>query len=72
MAVAFFIAHAKDAFDVKALAFIFLLLSIVVFVLGSGRFSIDRWLFKIKMKKAVLEMEANKVHYLNLVKNICF
>ncbi len=51
MAVAFFIAHAKDAFDVKALAFIFLLLSIVVFVLGSGRFSIDRLLFKNKNEK---------------------
>ncbi len=51
MAVAFFIAHAKDAFDVKALAFIFLLLSIVVFVLGSGRLSIDRLLFKNKNEK---------------------
>lgn len=48
MIVAFFIAHAKDPFDVKALAFLFLLLSIVVFVLGSGRFSIDRLLFKKK------------------------
>jgi putative oxidoreductase len=48
MIVAFFIAHAKDPFDVKALAFIFLLLSIVVFVLGSGKFSVDRLLFRKK------------------------
>ncbi len=43
MIVAFFIAHAKDAFDVKALAFLFMLLSVVVFVLGSGKYSADRW-----------------------------
>src|SRR5690242_18252364 len=39
MAVAFFIAHEKDAFDVKTLPFVYLLLSIVIFVLGSGKFS---------------------------------
>jgi len=48
MIVAFFIAHAKDPFDVKAVAFVFLVLSVVVFILGSGRFSIDRLLFKEK------------------------
>lgn len=41
MWVAFFIAHANDTFIVKQLAFVYLLLSIVVFVLGSGKFSID-------------------------------
>ena len=46
MAVAFFIAHAKDPFDVKALAFVFLLLSTVVFALGSGKYSMDKLLFK--------------------------
>jgi len=46
MAVAFFIAHAKDAFDVKALAFVFLFLSIVIFVLGSGKYSVDRLMYK--------------------------
>ncbi len=46
MAVAFFIAHAKDPFDVKAIAFVFLLLSIVIFVLGSGKFSIDNLIYK--------------------------
>jgi len=44
--VAFFIAHAKDAFMVKELAFLFLLLCIPVFILGSGKFSVDRLLFK--------------------------
>ncbi len=45
MAVAFFVAHAKDAFDAKALPFVFLLLTSVVFVLGSGKYSIDRFVF---------------------------
>ena len=48
MAVAYFIGHGKDAFQIKELAFLFLLLSIVIFVLGSGRFSMDRLLFKNK------------------------
>ena len=46
MVVAYFIAHAKDPFDGKAEAFIFLVLSLVVFILGSGRYSIDRLLFR--------------------------
>ncbi|MGE7773954.1 DoxX family protein [Chitinophaga sp. NPDC101104] len=41
MIVAFFIAHAKDPFQTKELAFAYLLLSVVIFVLGSGRFSLD-------------------------------
>jgi putative oxidoreductase len=41
MAVAFFVAHAKDEFMVKELPFLFLLLSIVIFITGSGRYSID-------------------------------
>jgi putative oxidoreductase len=46
MAVAYFIAHGKDAFMMKELPFTFLLLCIPVFVLGSGRYSVDRLLFK--------------------------
>jgi putative oxidoreductase len=46
MIVAFFIAHAKDTFQVKQLAFLYLLLCFVIFILGSGRYSIDRLLFK--------------------------
>lgn len=42
MIVAYFVAHSKDPFEVKQLAFIFLALSVVVFILGSGRFSLDR------------------------------
>jgi putative oxidoreductase len=46
MIVAFFIAHAKDPFQVKELAFMYMLLSIVVFVLGSGKYSVDGLIFK--------------------------
>jgi putative oxidoreductase len=41
MSVAFFIAHANDAFMMKELPFLFLLLSIVIFITGAGRYSID-------------------------------
>jgi putative oxidoreductase len=51
MCVAFFVAHAKDPFQTKELAFTFLLLSIVVFVLGSGKYSIDALLFKSKNRE---------------------
>lgn len=46
MVVPYFIAHGKDPFVVKELAFVFLLLSIVVFILGSGKFSVDKIIFK--------------------------
>jgi putative oxidoreductase len=41
MSVAFFVAHGKDPFQVKELAFAFMTLSVVVFVLGSGAYSVD-------------------------------
>ena len=49
--VAFFIAHAKDAFMMKELPFTFMLLSLPVFVLGSGRISVDALLQKRKPSK---------------------
>ena len=41
MTVAYFIAHAGDPFHNKALPFLFWLLCFVIFVLGSGKYSID-------------------------------
>ena len=46
MFVAFFIAHKNDPFQVSQIAFVYLLLSIVIFILGSGKFSVDRLIFK--------------------------
>ncbi len=42
MSVAGFIAHANDPFGKKEMAFLFLLMYIVILVLGSGKFSLDR------------------------------
>ena len=48
MAVAFFVAHKIDPFDNKALPFVYMLLCFVVFALGSGKFSVDRLVFRTK------------------------
>lgn len=48
MIVAYFVAHANDPFQVKQVAFIFLCLCVVVFLLGSGRYSADWLLFRRK------------------------
>jgi putative oxidoreductase len=46
MFVAYFIAHAKDTFVVKQIAFVYLLLCLVIFILGSGKYSVDRLIMK--------------------------
>ncbi len=48
MIVAYFIAHGADPFQMKVSAFVFLLLCAVVFVGGSGKYSVDALLFKNK------------------------
>jgi len=45
MLVAFFVAHSKDEFTVKMLPFVYLFLCVVIFILGSGRYSLDATLF---------------------------
>jgi len=42
MVVAYFIALGDAAFTVKELALVFLALSFVIFILGSGKYSVDR------------------------------
>jgi len=46
MSVAFFIAHAADDFGTKEKSLLFLGMFIVIFLTGSGRFSIDNRLNK--------------------------
>jgi putative oxidoreductase len=41
MIIVFFVAHAKAPFMEKELPFSFLLLSLVIFISGSGKYSID-------------------------------
>lgn len=45
MSVAVFIAHAKDPFQVKEMAFLFFTISGALIALGGGRFSLDALLF---------------------------
>lgn len=56
MFVAFFIAHANDQFILKQYPFVLMLLSIVIFVLGSGKYSIDKLIFG---KSRQLELQTN-------------
>jgi putative oxidoreductase len=46
MGVAFFVAHGNDPFQNKELPLTFFLLTFVVFILGSGKYSVDGLLFK--------------------------
>jgi putative oxidoreductase len=41
MSVAYFMAHKNDSFQMKELPFLFMCLSLVVFILGSGKYSVD-------------------------------
>lgn len=46
MLVAYFVAHGQDEFTIKMLPFVYLFLCVVIFILGSGRYSADAVLFK--------------------------
>lgn len=41
MIVAFFVIHANDAFGAKELAFIYLVVFVLMYIVGAGRFSVD-------------------------------
>lgn len=45
MLVAYFVAHKADPFTNKMLPFVYLFLCVVIFILGSGRYSLDSLLF---------------------------
>lgn len=46
MAVAFFVIHANDAFAVKELAFVYLLVFVLMYIAGPGKYSVDYLLGK--------------------------
>lgn len=50
MLVAYFVAHGADEFQVKMLPFVYLWLCVVIFLLGSGKYSVDNLLFKKQPK----------------------
>jgi len=47
MLIAFFVRHGSDPYVVKELSLVYFFFYLTVFVLGSGKFSLD-WLFSKK------------------------
>ncbi len=46
MIVAYFLAHANDPFTAKQIAFVYMILCPAIFLLGGGKYSLDKALFK--------------------------
>ena len=44
MCMAFFVIHGSDPFAVKELAFVYLVVFILMYITGPGKFSIDRFI----------------------------
>lgn len=51
MCVAFFIVHADDPFAVKELAFVYLVVFVLMYIVGLGKFAVDRWISKSLFRK---------------------
>lgn len=51
MCVAFFIVHADDPFAVKELAFVYLVVFVLMYIVGPGKFAVDRWIYKSLFRK---------------------
>ena len=51
MCVAFFIVHADDPFAVKELAFVYLVVLALMYIVGPGKFAVDRWMSKSLFRK---------------------
>ena len=49
--IAYFIAHKKDMFMMKTFPFLLMCLAPVVFILGSGRYSLDNLIFSNKQQQ---------------------
>lgn len=51
MCVAFFIVHADDPFAVKELAFVYLVVFVLMYIVGPGKFAVDCWISKSLFRK---------------------
>lgn len=49
MGMAFFVIHGQDTFSTKELAFIYLVVFILMYIAGPGKFAVDRY-FALKYK----------------------
>lgn len=52
MAVAFFVIHGNDPFSTKELAFVYLVVFVLMYIIGPGKFAVDRWIGKALSQKA--------------------
>ena len=46
-----FIVHADDPFAVKELAFVYLVVFVLMYIVGPGKFAVDRWISKSLFRK---------------------
>ena len=51
MCVAFFIVHADDPFAVKELAFVYLVVFVLMYIVGPGKLAVDSWISKSLFRK---------------------
>ena len=51
MSVAAFIVHASDPFRVKEMALLYLLIYVFILIAGAGKYSIDHWIVKKKLRR---------------------
>lgn len=52
MMVAFFVIHGNDPFAAKELAFIYLVVFVLMYIIGPGKFAVDYWIGKAFSQKA--------------------
>ncbi len=51
MCIAFFVVHGHDPFAVKELAFVYLVVFVLMYIIGPGKFAIDHWIAKSVLAK---------------------
>lgn len=51
MIIAFFVIHGNDSFATKELAFVYLVVFLLMYITGPGRFSVDHWIRKALIQK---------------------
>ena len=52
MLLPFFVIHGNDPFATKELAFVYLVVFILMYIIGPGKFAVDRWIGKALSQKA--------------------
>lgn len=51
MCIAFFVVHGHNPFAVKELAFVYLVVFVLMYIIGPGKFAIDHWIAKSVLAK---------------------